>query len=59
MTPITYIRETISELKQVRWPTRQETIQLTLLVLVISVIVAGYVGGLDFIFTNLLTFILK
>jgi len=59
MTPITYIRETISELKQVHWPSRDETIQLTVLVLVISVIVAVYVGGLDFLFTNLLTYILK
>lgn len=59
MNPITYIRETISELKQVHWPSREETVQLTILVLVISIIVAVYVGGLDFLFTNLLTFILK
>jgi len=59
MTPITYIRETISELKQVRWPTRQETIQLTLLVLVIFRDCRRLRRRLDFIFTNLLTFILK
>jgi preprotein translocase subunit SecE len=57
MNLITYIRETISELKLVRWPTRQETIDLTIIVLAISVLVGAYVGGLDFVFTNVLKYI--
>jgi preprotein translocase subunit SecE len=54
-----YFRETIAELKQVRWPTKNETIRLTVIVIGISVFVGAYVGGLDFAFTNLLTFLLK
>lgn len=59
MNPLTYLKDTLSELKQVRWPTRQATLRLTGVVIVISLLVAAYVGSLDFLFTNLLTFILK
>lgn len=54
MNPITHIKETILELKMVRWPTRQETTNLTLIVLGISLLVGIYIGGLDLIFTNIL-----
>jgi preprotein translocase subunit SecE len=57
MNLVTYLNETISELKLVRWPTRRETINLTLIVIAISVVVGAYVGGLDFIFTNILKLI--
>lgn len=59
MNLATYFRETVAELRQVRWPTRTETIRLTVIVLGISVLVGAYVGILDFLFTNLLTFLLK
>jgi preprotein translocase subunit SecE len=36
------------ELKQVTWPTRAETIQLTVTVITISLIVAVFVGIIDF-----------
>jgi preprotein translocase subunit SecE len=54
MNLVTYLHETITELKLVRWPTRRETINLTLIVIAISVVVGAYVGGLDFLFTNIL-----
>jgi len=54
-----YFRDTITELKAVSWPTRQETIRLTVIVIAISIVTAAYVGGLDFLFTNLLTLILN
>ena len=59
VNPITYIKETISELKLVRWPTRQETINLTVIVLAISLLVGAYVGGLDFLFTNILKLVTR
>jgi preprotein translocase subunit SecE len=57
MNPVTYIRQTIVELKLVRWPTRRETVNLTLIVIAISVVVGAYVGSLDYLFTNLLKLI--
>jgi preprotein translocase subunit SecE len=51
----TYLLETFLEIRKVNWPTRQEAINYTLIVLGISVGVAVYLGGLDYIITNILT----
>ncbi|KKU56199.1 preprotein translocase subunit SecE [Candidatus Amesbacteria bacterium RIFCSPLOWO2_02_FULL_48_11] len=59
MNLVSYIKDTVSELKAVTWPTREQTIQLTIIVIAISAVVAAYVGALDFVFTNLLTILLK
>lgn len=59
MTPIAYFKDTIAELRQVRWPSRQATLKLTGIVIGISVLVGAYIGLLDFTFTNLLKFIVK
>ena len=56
---ITFLKEVKLEMKKVNWPTRQETIKYTLIVVGVSVAVAIYLGGLDVFFTSLLnTFIL-
>jgi len=48
-----YLRESYLELKKVVWPTKQETINHTLLVIGISLGVAAFLGALDFLFTEL------
>lgn len=55
---IDYLKEVRFELSKVVWPKRQEVIKLTLIVLIISAIVGIYVGGLDYLFTKTLEFIL-
>ena len=52
-----YFSEVGAELSKVTWPKRQEVVRLTLVVFAISVIVAFYVGGLDYVFTKLLELI--
>ena len=42
-----YFRETWAELKKVRWPTRQEAQNLTLVVLAVTVAMAAILGLLD------------
>ena len=49
-----FFKEVRLEIKKVNWPTRQETLRYTLIVIGISVAVAAYLGGLDYIFTQLL-----
>lgn len=49
---IDYIKEVIVESKNVTWPTRNQTISFTIAVLVISLLVAYYLGGLDYIFSK-------
>lgn len=58
-SPVTFIRETYVELKQVIWPTRKEVIRLTAVVVIISVTVGLYIGGLDFLFVKAVEFIIK
>lgn len=59
MNPVSYIKATLSELKQVAWPTRDQTIRLTVLVIVLSLAVGAYVGSLDLGFYNLLKLVLN
>ena len=56
---VTYLREVQVELKKVTWPTRRETLQMTWVVLGVSLAVGLYVGGLDLGFTNILASYLK
>ena len=42
-----FINEVIAEMKNVRWPTRKMAVGSTIAVLLISIIVAAYLGVLD------------
>jgi preprotein translocase subunit SecE len=50
-----YIRDTQAEMKHVNWPTRQQTIRFTSMVIVVSLGVAILLGIADFVFSKLLT----
>ena len=50
-----FLKEVRIELKKVTWPTRQETIKYTLLVIGVSAGVAIFLGGLDYIYQLLLS----
>ncbi len=55
-----YLSEVKLELTKVTWPKRNEIVRLTLIVLAISAIVGLFSGGLDFIFTKMLSvFVVK
>ncbi len=47
-----YLRDTVSELKQVSWPTQKLAFLYTALVIIISVIVSLFLGVFDFAFTR-------
>jgi preprotein translocase subunit SecE len=51
---ITFLKEVKMEVKKINWPDRQKTTRYTIVVLGISLAVALYLGGLDFLFTLLL-----
>lgn len=46
-----YIKGSYEEMKKVTWPTNKETKNYTILVIIISLAVAGFLGALDFIFS--------
>ncbi len=43
-----------SELRKVSWPTKEETIKLTAIVVIISLIISLYIGIIDFLLAKLL-----
>lgn len=49
----------MAELRKVTWPTRTETIRLTGTVIVISVLVGAFIGGLDVLFVNITTLMFR
>lgn len=51
---VLYVNESVKELRKVLWPSWQETVRSTLLVIGISLGVALVLGGFDFIFSSLL-----
>jgi len=48
-----FFRDTISELRKVVWPTRQETTRLTLVVLAVCIVVGIILFAIDYGFTEL------
>ena len=47
-----YISGSIEELRKVAWPTRNQAVRSTLLVLSISIVLLIFIGILDFAFQN-------
>lgn len=54
-----FLREVRLELTKVEWPSRDEVIKLTLIVLIITAVVGLYVGALDFAFTKMLELLIS
>lgn len=51
---VAYFRATRAELRKVRWPTMQQGWLMTRVVLVVTVLMAIFLGVLDFLFQGLL-----
>jgi preprotein translocase subunit SecE len=50
--PRQFVKEVIGELKKVAWPTRQEVIAYSIVVLVAVVVVTTIIFGMDYVFTK-------
>jgi preprotein translocase subunit SecE len=55
----TFIVDTIAELRKVTWPSREQTIRLTLVVIVLSLIMGVYLGIIDVLFAKVLEMLTK
>ncbi len=51
--PISFLRETVSELQKSVWPSREETARLTMVVIVLAIAAGFFLGGLDRIFAEI------
>ncbi len=43
-----YFREAKMELEKVAWPTQKDTVMYSVIVLVLSLVTAAFIGALDF-----------
>lgn len=50
-----FVRETVGELRKVSWPSRQEAINLTIIVLIVMVITSLFLYTVDILGARLLT----
>lgn len=55
---IQFVKESWVEFKKVKWPTKQELWGLTVAVITATIILAAYVGVVDWIFRNLIYIVL-
>ena len=53
-----FMRETVGELRKVNWPTRQEAINLTTIVLIVIFVMSTFLGLLDILFSRLFALLL-
>lgn len=58
-SPLTFLKEVKEELVKVVWPTRKETIRLTVVVIAVSVGVGLFIGGLDIVFIKIVDTLLR
>lgn len=56
---LNFFKEVYEELGKVTWPTREQTIRYTILVIIVAVAVGVFLGGLDYILTKLTAVILE
>jgi len=54
-SPVEFSREAWAELRKVTWPSRETVLRLTLIVLVISALIAVYIFLFDNLFTAVIT----
>ena len=55
MSIISYIKEVKAETKNIKWPTKKQVINYTIVVIVLSILLAAYVGALDALFAKILS----
>ena len=55
---IRYFKETRAELRKVNWPTRRQALNLTLIVIGVTVIMSALLGVIDWLFAQLFALII-
>jgi preprotein translocase subunit SecE len=55
---IRYFKDTRAELAKVTWPTREEGLRLTWVVLVVTILATIVIFGIDFLFGLLISFLI-
>lgn len=54
-----YLKDTRGELRKTTWPTREQATNLTLIVLAVTIVMAAFLGALDFVFAQVIRLIVS
>jgi preprotein translocase subunit SecE len=54
-----FVREVVAEFRKVTWPSRQELINSTVVVITVTVVVALFLGGVDIVLAKIVETILR
>ena len=56
---IKFLREVIVELKKVSWSSRKETFSATVIVIILIMIIAVFIGAVDFVLSKVIGTLLR
>lgn len=57
--PLDFLREVRVELGKVVWPTKEQTIRLTIIVIMVTITVGFFIGILDYLLATLLQAVVR
>ncbi len=55
---VNYLKAVMVELKLVKWPSRKDTTNITILVVGFSILIGYLLGAFDFIFIKLISYLI-
>lgn len=54
-----FLKESKQEFSKINWPTRAEAFRMVFIVIVLSLVVAFFLGAVDYVFVNIIKYILS
>jgi preprotein translocase subunit SecE len=54
-----FVREVVAEFRKVTWPSRQELVNSTVVVITVTVVVAAFLGAVDIMLARIVEAILR
>ena len=54
-----YVMGSLEELTKVVWPTKNQAVRLTIIVLVFCVLIAAFLGAIDYLFSELHSYVIN
>jgi preprotein translocase subunit SecE len=54
-----FVQEVLDEFRKVTWPTRQELVNATVVVIAVTVVVAFFLGGVDIVLARAVEWLLS
>ena len=54
-----FVQEVLAEFRKVTWPSRQELVNSTVVVIVVTVVLAFFLGGVDIVLARVVEWVLS